>query len=83
LQILLIFLSILGSSARIVASSAVLPEADPVVTEPEDCAVPAEFVPGGPGIFTLGAPVVLGAVPVVTPAEPLPEPPTLPTWADP
>jgi hypothetical protein len=85
LQMLLIFLSIQESSARIFLSTDALPAAEPVVTDPEDCAVPAELVPGGPGIFTFGAPVVLlllpVAVPVVTPAAPLPELPTLPLCA--
>jgi len=81
---LLILLSIQESSARTFLSTDALPAAEPVVTDPEDCAAPAELVPGGPGIFTFGAPVVLllpVAVPVVTPAAPLPELPTLPLCA--
>jgi hypothetical protein len=88
---LLILVSTLESSARIFLSSAVLPEADPVVApRPEDCAVPSAFVPGGPGIAAFGEPVgdvargdvvVPPAVPVVEPAAPPEELPVLPLCA--
>jgi hypothetical protein len=90
---LLIFLSILGSSARIFSSSAVLPEAEPVVLDPEDCAVPALLVPGALGIDellaapALGRPAAPPPIPVVPDADPLvalapPVPDTLPLCAE-
>ncbi|HKU04818.1 MAG TPA: hypothetical protein VJR30_02010 [Bradyrhizobium sp.] len=74
------FLSTLEFSARIFASSAVFPDAEPVVTpRPDDCAVPREFVPRGEFV-ALGEAVLLPAIPVVAAAVPLPEPPA-PLWA--
>ena len=50
---LLIFLSIFGSSARMASSVRLLPM--PTVAEPpDDCAVPALLVPGGGAVTALG-----------------------------